>query len=47
MNGTLKKICWLLPALLVATGGVAFAEAGSGISSATDIESNILNSATL
>ena len=41
MSGTLKKICWLLPALLIATGGVAFAETGNGISSATDIESNI------
>ncbi len=41
MDGTLKKICWLLPALLLTAGGVAFAEAGSGVSSATDIESNI------
>ena len=41
MSGVIKKISWVLPALLVWTAGTAFAQQGSGIQSAANIESHI------
>lgn len=41
MSGVFKKICWLLPALLVMTVGGVFAQNGGGIHTAANIESHI------
>lgn len=41
MRGVLKKVCWLLPVLLMTTVPDVFAQHGGGIQSATDIESNL------
>lgn len=41
MSGVIKKISWVLPALLLWTAGTAFAQQGSGIQSAANIESHI------
>lgn len=41
MNGVLKKICWLLPALLLVSVVGAFAQNGGGVQSAASIESHI------
>lgn len=41
MRGVLKKVCWVLPALLVLSAGTVFAQQGSGVQSAANIESHI------
>lgn len=40
MSSVLRKIAWLLPALLLLTAGGAYCQQVGGIQSATDIESN-------
>lgn len=41
MSGVIKKLCWVLPALLVLSAGTLFAQQGTGIQSAANIESHI------
>lgn len=41
MSSVCKKVCWLLPVMILLTTGVAVAQNGEGIQSAANIESHI------